>query len=47
MGGYQERTALHPASRARAITSDKRLPGVIIPTLKEQGINVEFVNWRG
>ena len=33
--------------RALAITSDKRLPGVNIPTLKEQGINVEFVNWRG
>ena len=30
-----------------AITSDKRLAGINIPTLKEQGINVEFVNWRG
>ena len=33
--------------RALAVTSDTRLPGVNIPTLKEQGINVVIGNWRG
>ena len=33
--------------RALAISSDKRVPGVDIPTLKEQGVDVEMVNWRG
>jgi putative tricarboxylic transport membrane protein len=33
--------------RALAISSDKRLPGIDIPTLKEQGIDVELANWRG
>jgi len=33
--------------RALAISSDKRVPGIDIPTLKEQGIDVELVNWRG
>jgi putative tricarboxylic transport membrane protein len=49
LGGYNEFAAQISAGklRALAITSDKRLPGVNIPTLKEQGINVEFVNWRG
>jgi putative tricarboxylic transport membrane protein len=49
MGGYQEFASQISSGklRALAITSDKRLPGVNIPTLKEQGINVEFVNWRG
>jgi putative tricarboxylic transport membrane protein len=30
-----------------AISSDQRLPGVAIPTLKEQGIDRSLVNWRG
>jgi putative tricarboxylic transport membrane protein len=30
-----------------AVTSGTRLKGVSIPTLKEQGINVEIGNWRG
>ena len=49
MGGYQEFASQITSGklRALAITSDKRLPGVNIPTLKEQGVNVEFVNWRG
>jgi putative tricarboxylic transport membrane protein len=49
LGGYNEFASQITAGklRALAITSDKRLPGVSIPTLKEQGINVEFVNWRG
>ena len=33
--------------RAIAVSSAARLPGVDIPTLKEQGIDVELVNWRG
>ena len=33
--------------KALAITSDERLKGVAIPTLKEQGINVVIGNWRG
>ncbi len=33
--------------RALAISSEKRLPGIDIPTLKEQGIDVELANWRG
>lgn len=32
---------------ALAMTSGTRLKGVDIPTLKEQGINVEIGNWRG
>ena len=32
--------------RALAISSSQRLPGVDVPTLKEQGIDVEFENWR-
>ena len=32
--------------RALAISSDKRVPGIDIPTLKEQGIDVELANWR-
>ena len=33
--------------RAIAVTSGTRLPGESVPTLKEQGINVEIGNWRG
>ena len=33
--------------RAIAITSPQRVKGVNVPTLKEQGINVEIGNWRG
>ena len=33
--------------RALAVTSDKRLKGVEVPTLKEQGIDVVIGNWRG
>ena len=33
--------------RALAVTADKRLKGVDVPTLKEQGIDVVIGNWRG
>lgn len=33
--------------RAIAITSPQRIKGVNVPTLKEQGINVDIGNWRG
>ena len=33
--------------RAIAVTSDARLKGIDVPTLKEQGINVVIGNWRG
>jgi putative tricarboxylic transport membrane protein len=33
--------------RAIAVTSATRLPGINVPTLKEQGIDVELGNWRG
>lgn len=33
--------------RAIGVTSDKRLPGNSIPTMKEQGYDVVLGNWRG
>ena len=33
--------------RALALSSGKRLEGVDVPTLKEQGIDIELINWRG
>jgi putative tricarboxylic transport membrane protein len=32
--------------RALAISSGSRLPGLDVPTLREQGVPVEFENWR-
>jgi hypothetical protein len=32
--------------RALAISSASRLPGLDLPTLREQGIDVDFENWR-
>ena len=47
--GYSEFAEYIKAGKMRAIgvTSDKRLPGVDVPTLKEQGVNVVIGNWRG
>lgn len=49
MGGYNEFAAQIKSGKLRAlgITADKRVPNVDLPTLKEQGVNVEFINWRG
>ena len=47
--GYSEFAEYISTGKMRAIgvTSDKRLKGIDVPTLKEQGINVEIGNWRG
>lgn len=48
-GGLNEFAGLIQSGqlRALAISSPERLPGVDIPTFKEQGYDVELVNWRG
>jgi len=48
-GGYSEMSEYINAGKMKglAVTSGTRLKGVNIPTLKEQGINVEIGNWRG
>jgi DNA-binding CsgD family transcriptional regulator len=33
--------------RVLAVSSEERLPGVDIPTLKEEGIDIALINWRG
>jgi putative tricarboxylic transport membrane protein len=33
--------------RALAVTSAEKVPSVDTPTLKEQGVDLEFTNWRG
>ncbi|MES2412373.1 MAG: tripartite tricarboxylate transporter substrate-binding protein [Pseudomonadota bacterium] len=47
--GYSEFNEYIKAGKMKAIavTAGKRLDGVAIPTLKEQGIDVEIGNWRG
>jgi len=48
-GGLNEIAGQIKAGKLRAIgiSSPERLPGVDIPTFKEQGIDVTLVNWRG
>ncbi len=47
--GYSEFQQYIEAGKMRAIglTSPARIKGVPVPTLKEQGIDVELGNWRG
>ena len=47
--GYSEFAPYIESGKMRAIgvTSGTRLKGVNVPTLKEQGIDVEIGNWRG
>ncbi|HEY4134456.1 MAG TPA: tripartite tricarboxylate transporter substrate-binding protein [Alphaproteobacteria bacterium] len=48
ISGYGEFSGPIKAGRLRvlAISSDKRVPGLDIPTLKEGGVNIELANWR-
>ncbi|MDB5892809.1 MAG: C4-dicarboxylate transporter substrate-binding protein [Rhodoferax sp.] len=47
--GYSEFAEYIAAGKMKAIavTSEQRLPGINVPTLKEQGIDVVIGNWRG
>ena len=47
--GYSEFAEYIKAGKMRAIgvTSEKRLPGINVPTLKESGYDVVLGNWRG
>jgi putative tricarboxylic transport membrane protein len=47
--GYSEFAEYIAAGKMRAIgvTSEKRLPGINVPTMKEQGYDVVLGNWRG
>lgn len=47
--GYSEFQSYIESGKMKpiAVTSGKRLPGLNIPTLKEQGLDVEIGNWRG
>lgn len=47
--GYAEMAQFIDAGKMRAIavTSAEKLPGVNVPTLKEQGFDVVVANWRG
>lgn len=49
LGGWNEFAAQIKAGklRALAVTAPARVKDIDVPTLKEQGVNVEFVNWRG
>jgi putative tricarboxylic transport membrane protein len=49
IGGYSELIEQVKAGnlRALAISAAARVPGVDIPTLKEQGLDVTLSNWRG
>lgn len=48
-GGYSEMAEYITAGKMRPIgvTSEKRLPGINVPTLKEMGYDVVLGNWRG
>ena len=49
VSGYNEFESQIKAGKLRALAmaSGKRMAGVDVPTLKEQGMDVELVNWRG
>jgi putative tricarboxylic transport membrane protein len=48
-GGYSEMAEYIAAGKMRPIgvTSEKRLPGINVPTMKEMGYDVVLGNWRG
>jgi putative tricarboxylic transport membrane protein len=47
-GGYNEFASQIKAGKLRAIaiSAPARVPGIDVPTLKEQGVDVELGNWR-
>lgn len=49
VGGWNEYEAQIKDGKLRAIgvAAPARLPGMEVPTFKEQGVNVELANWRG
>ena len=49
ISGYEEFRAQVDAGqlRALAVTGDTRIPGVNVPTLKEAGVDLAVMNWRG
>ena len=49
VSGFQEFASQIEAGQLRAIgiTADERVAGIDVPTLKEQGVDVSLVNWRG
>ncbi len=49
ISGYSEFEEQIKAGRMRAIavSGNKRIPGIDVPTLKELGVNVTAANWRG
>lgn len=49
VSGWQEFASQVEAGKLRALamSGDERLAGVDVPTLKEQGLDVSIVNWRG
>jgi len=49
VSGYNEFESMIKAGklRALAVSTAQRIEGVAVPTLKEQGMDVELVNWRG
>jgi putative tricarboxylic transport membrane protein len=48
LSGWNEFAGQITAGKMRplGITSEKRLPGIAVPTLKEQGVDVVLANWR-
>ena len=49
INGYAELAPFIEAGRLRplAISSEGRVPGVDVPTFREQGVEVSLANWRG
>jgi putative tricarboxylic transport membrane protein len=49
ISGYNEFESQIKAGKLRAlgVSTGKRIAGVEVPTLKEQGLDVELTNWRG
>ena len=49
VSGFQEFASQIQAGKLRGIglVAEERLPGVDVPTLREQGVDVVLINWRG